>query len=545
MKARQRQLNPALLITLGIALLLALPINAIGAGTTADTASAAAVEGRDLEHQRNWKDAIAHYESALEDWPDDPDLKYGLRRSKFQYSIDRRYLDDSFRTSLLTQDRAAALDMLDSVLSNVQARFVESISTQSIVAHGTESFWLALANPKFLEQNLVAVDDAHVQELRFLLRRSYWNKPLGSRAEARRVVGEVCDAAQRLAGLPASAVVMEYVFGACNCLDDYSSVLTPARYSDMYTNIDGEFVGVGIVIESKLGSGMELVDVLPGSPALESGLSPGEWITAIDGVDCRFLSTEEAATLLTGTAGSRVHLEVAGGEEGPRPVTCFRREVKVKSIPVATIIDSVHGVAYIRMSAFQKRTTDELDQALRSLQRQGMRSLIWDLRGNPGGLLDEAVSVADRFIDDGVLVSTRGRIPDDNDVYEAFGPGTWKMPLAVLIDGDSASASEIVAGCIKDHHRGTLIGRTSYGKWSVQTIWPLASGVGMRLTTARFYSPDGHTYSKIGIEPDLPVAASDQRPPRRRPSSTPVDPQTDPDVAAALDHLSRQSLTRK
>lgn len=545
MKARLLRRFAALPMVLWVVLLLTGPRGTVAAESNAATPTAAAASGRELERQRNWKDAIGHYESALENWPENPDLKYGLRRSKFQFSIDRRYLDESFRKALLSQDRGEALDLLDNVLANVRSRFVESISTQSIIAHGTESFWLALANPKFLEQNLVTADAAHIQELRFLLRQSYWNKPLSNRSEARRAVSDVCDAAERLAGLSSSAVVMEYVFGACNCLDDYSSVLTPSRYSDMYTNINGQFVGVGIVIESKLGAGMELVDVLPGSPALESGLSPGEWITAIDGVDCRFLSTEEAATLLTGAAGSRVQLEIAHSPDELRTVTCLRREVKVMSIPLATMVDSQCGVAYIRMSAFQKRTSDELDTALRKLQAQGMKSLIWDLRGNPGGLLDEAVSVADRFIDDGVLVSTRGRVTDDNDVFEAFGPGTWKMPLAVLIDGNSASASEIVAGCIKDHQRGTLVGRTSYGKWSVQTIWPLAADVGMRLTTARFYSPNGQTYSKIGIEPDVTVALADEGSRNRRPSSAPVDPQTDPDVRAALNILCRQSYTQK
>jgi carboxyl-terminal processing protease len=261
-------------------------------------------------------------------------------------------------------------------------------------------------------------------------------------------------------------------------------------------------------------------------------------------VDCRFLSTEEAAGLLTGAAGSRVQLEVEG-ESGSHKVACSRREVKVKSIPIATMLNAECGVGYIRMAAFQKRTADELDQALQSLQRQGMKSLVWDLRGNPGGLLDEAVSVADRFIDDGVLVSTRGRLPEDNDVFEAFGPGTWRMPLVLLIDGNSASASEIVAGCIKDHHRGTIVGRTSYGKWSVQTITPLTHGIGMRLTTARFYSPNGKTYSKIGLEPDVPVEMPENLENKQRLSSTTVDAETDPDLKAALEILCHQSYTSR
>lgn len=528
-----------------VGFLLVLPGAAWSTDPAAASVDQAVVAGRELERQRNWRDAIDYYESSLKSWPENPELAYGLRRSKFQYSIDRRYSDDSFRTNLLAQPRDEALGLLDSVLSSVQSRFVESISTQSIIAHGTESLWLALANPKFIEQNLVAADPARIQELRTLLRQSYWNKPLSSRSEARRTVTEVCDASQRLVGLPASAVVMEYVFGACNCLDDYSNVLTPARYADMYTNIDGEFVGIGIVMEGTLGKGMELVDVLPDSPAMEAGLIAGEWIIGIDGIDCRFLSTEEAAGLLSGAAGSRVQLELAP-ESGPaHRVTCGRREVKVKSVPTVAMLSTEHGVGYIRMVAFQKRTAVELDQALQSLQRQGMKSLVWDLRGNPGGLLDEAIAVADRFIDNGVLVSTRGRLADDNDVFEAFGPGTWRMPLVLLIDGNSASASEIVAGCIKDHRRGTIVGRTSYGKWSVQTITSLSGGLGMRLTTARFYSPNGQTYSKIGLEPDVAVELTDSVRQKRRLSATSVDAESDPDLKAALRILAQPFYTQR
>ena len=516
----------------------------LGAEFTAASADEAVASGREMEQQRHWKDAIDWYEEALEQWPENEHLTYGLRRAKFQFSIERRYADDSFQTGLLKLSRAEALDVLEHVLSKVQSNFVEPISSQSIVAHGTESLWLALANDKFLERNLFGADPARVQEMRTALRQQYWNKPVGQRGHARQVVSEICDLGERLLKLDGSAVVMEYVFGACNCLDDYSNVLTPTRYTDLFSNIDGQFVGIGIVMEGKLGQGMELVDVLPDSPALESGLNAGEWIVSVDGVDCRFLSTEEAAQLLTGTAGSQVQLDVAGANEARRSVTCRRREVVVKSIPVATMLDSEHGIAYIRMTAFQKNTTDELDQALRALKQQGMRSLIWDLRGNPGGLLKEAVSVLDRFIDEGVLVSTRGRSRSDDETFYAFGPGTWDVPLVLLIDGHSASASEIVAGAIHDHHRGTIVGRKSYGKWSVQSIYPTTNGMGLRLTTARFYSPSGNTYSNIGIEPDVAVEL-DPNAPQRRSSASQVDPAGDPDLRAALRTLTEPAYTQR
>src|SRR5262249_31185068 len=153
------------------------------------------------------------------------------------------------------------------------------------------------------------------------------------------------------------------------------------------------------------------------------------------------------------------------------------------------------------MNSFQKSSAQELDAALQQLRQQGMRSLIWDLRGNPGGLLYAAVEVCDRFIDTGVLVSTRGRTANDNMSYSAQRPGTWNVQLVLLVDGDSASASEIVAGAIRDHNRGKLVGRKTYGKWSVQTIFRVNGTSGLRLTTARFYAPGGGTYSKVGINP--------------------------------------------
>jgi carboxyl-terminal processing protease len=335
---------------------------------------------------------------------------------------------------------------------------------------------------------------------------------------------------------------MEYVFGACNCLDDYSSVLTPTRYDDLNSNIKGQFVGVGIVIEGKPGRGMWLVDVLPDSPAEQSGLEAGDWIVGIDGVDCRGMTTEEAAHLLTGPPGSRVSLDIARGE-ATQNVACARREVVVKSIPVSTMLDSTSGVAYIRLTAFQRNSTAELDLALQELQRQGMRSLIWDVRGNPGGLLDEAVSVIDRFIDDGLIVSTKGRASGQDKSYHAYAPGTWRMPLVLLIDGDSASASEIVAGAVRDHRRGTIVGRTSYGKWSVQSIYPASHGMALRLTTAKFYSPSGKTYSKMGIEPDVVVPVPEDAPRPR--SARTLDPEKDPDLRAALEVLSGQSYSRR
>lgn len=482
-----------------------------------------------LEDQDSWKEAVELYKKALKQWPEQESLTRGLRRSQFQFAVSRRYADKSFTESLKPMQTDAAFTLYEDVLTNIQTYYVDPINTTSLVAHGTESLWLALGNDRFVDQNLFGASPERIESLRRQLFETYWNKPVSSHAAARQMIQEVATVCQKSVGLSSGAVIMEYVFGACNCLDDYSSVLTPGKREDLYGNIKGEFVGIGIVMEAETGKGMKLHQILPESPANEQGLKRGDYLVSIDGKDCRFLPTDEAANLLTGKQGSRVVLEVSRNGNQQATVTCTRREVKVKSVPVARIIDSNNGIGYIQMTGFQQSSVVEMDAALNALQRQGMKKLVWDLRENPGGLLDVAVEVLDRFIDEGVIVSTRGRSADQNMVHRAHSPGTWKTPLVLLIDENSASASEIVAGAIRDHHRGTIVGRTSFGKWSVQSIYNARYETGMRLTTAKFYSPNGDTWGKIGLQPDITVKNG----PESRPIGD-VDLDNDPDLQEAL-----------
>ena len=298
---------------------------------------------------------------------------------------------------------------------------------------------------------------------------------------------------------------MEFVFGCCNALDEYSNFLTPDRYNDLFGSIQGELVGIGIEMRAENGRGLHLVNVLLNSPAEEGGLQPDDYIVAINGTDCRRMTTDEAAELLRGSGGSRVSLTYETPEGQTSTSEFTRRRVNVLSITRTMMLDEQEGIGYIRMEGFQNSTAEELDQALRSLERQGMRALIWDLRGNPGGLLETAAAVLDRFLEDGVLVSTRGRAPEQNQVFRAHAYNTRKYPLALIIDENSASASEIVAGAIRDHRRGTIIGRSSYGKWSVQSIIHLPGQTGLKLTTAKFFSPADHNYAGLGMEPDVLV----------------------------------------
>ena len=506
--------------------------------------------GVTLERSRQWRDAIDHYSASLRSRPTSKHLQYGLRRSKIHFSIDRRYADDSFTQELNRLSVDETLHLYEDVLVRIRGYFVEPISVTSLVAHGTESLWLALANEKFLDENIFGADADAVRRLRDRLHRDYWNRDVRYEDGARDLVLQIAEIAEQEIGISAQAVIHEYIFGACNCLDDYSNVLTPGRLDDLYSSIDGEFVGIGIVMESKAGRGLLLLNVLPDSPAASGGLRPGDHITAIDGQDVTTLSTDEAAKLLTGRSGSEVRLAVRGRSGTLSNVRCTRRRVEVRSVPIVEMIDPEEGIGYIRLTGFQKSTPEEMDRALAQLSDQGLRKLIWDVRGNPGGLLPAAVQVLDRFIDEGVLVSTRGRAGDQNFKYSATRPATFRGELVLLIDGQSASASEIVAGAIRDHQRGTVVGRKSFGKWSVQSIYPSLHASALRLTTAKFYSPGGHNYGRRtsydtvggGLTPDVTVPQDEDDP--IVPGFDRVEP-SDPDVLKAVAVLSGSELVRQ
>ena len=251
---------------------------------------------------------------------------------------------------------------------------------------------------------------------------------------------------------------------------------------------------------------MLIVDVISGSPAERAGLRAGDHLVGVGGRSIGGMGVNEAASLLQGPEGSVVTLAILRAPAPARAVTVRREHVEVPSVEDVRILDPIAGVAGLRISSFQKTTATDLEAALRRLEAAGMRSLIVDLRGNPGGLLSAGVDAADLFLDRGLVVATRGRCPDEDFNYLANPAGTWRMPLVVVIDGDSASASEIFAGAIRDHRRGTIVGTRSYGKGSVQGIFPLdIGGMGMRLTTAKFFSPQGRSFSNVGVEPDVLV----------------------------------------
>jgi carboxyl-terminal processing protease len=277
-------------------------------------------------------------------------------------------------------------------------------------------------------------------------------------------------------------------------LDPYSQYLDTRSYSNLKSTTEGQFGGIGVVVSVRADY-PTVISPMEGGPAWRAGLRSGDVFTRIDGRSAQGLTIEEAADRLRGPKGTQVTLTVRSeGEEGEREVTLERDIIVTKSVPYAFL--AAPGIGYLRLSGFSETSGQEVRQALESLRRQGARSAVLDLRLNPGGLLDQAVDVAEQFLPKGALVVyTKGRMKGTDQRFftdESGAESRW--PVVVLVDGGSASAAEIVAGALQDLDRALVIGRTSFGKGSVQSVFPLRDkGTALKLTTALYYTPSGRS----------------------------------------------------
>jgi carboxyl-terminal processing protease len=296
--------------------------------------------------------------------------------------------------------------------------------------------------------------------------------------------------------------------GMVTALDPHSRYMNEKGWRDMQETTHGEFGGLGIEVTMENGL-VKVVAPMDDTPAAKAGILSGDLITQIDDEAVQGLTLEQAVNKMKGPINTRTRLKILHkGAEAPVEISITREIIRVR--PVSYHSDG-GDIGYIRISSFNEQTTDGLRKAIGDISRQipqdKLAGYVVDLRNNPGGLLDQAVSVSGTFMARGEVVSTRGRSPEETQRYTArTGDMTKGKPLVVLINGGSASASEIVAGALHDHKRATLIGTRSFGKGSVQTIIPLGAGNGaLALTTARYFTPSGHSIQALGVTPDIEV----------------------------------------
>ncbi|MGB7324307.1 MAG: S41 family peptidase [Rubripirellula sp.] len=473
-----------------------------------DGEQAAIVKGRELETNRMWGEAIRHYEKASRDYPESTTLYQRMVISRLHHDVNRRYQDQSYLASIREMSTAQTLDVYSEILANLQTHYVEDVDWARVQVHGTAALEVALSEEKFVDRLLANADPARVENFRQTIHHKLQGRSTATRFDLRASAAFVAAEAEAELGLSGTAVVLEFLSGAVSTLDPYTRLLSPMQLDEMFSNIEGNFVGLGLELKAKSDC-LQILSVIEKGPAEEMGIRGGEKIIAVEGVRTDEQEPGYVADLLRGPEHSYAAVTIVGLDGTERTINVQRRRVEVPCVENVHFVDPVNRVGYLRLTNFQKTTTRDVERALWDLQRQKMRSLIIDVRGNPGGLLSAAVEVADRFMSDGRILTTRGRNVRENFDYAAHRPNTWNVPLAVLIDGDSASASEIFAGAIADSGRGVIVGETSYGKGSVQGIFRMQSAkFGLCLTTAKFYSPSGRAISHNGVVPTVPVPST-------------------------------------
>ncbi|MBM4323798.1 MAG: S41 family peptidase [Deltaproteobacteria bacterium] len=313
--------------------------------------------------------------------------------------------------------------------------------------------------------------------------------------------------------------------GMLETLDPHSAFLPPNMYKEMQEETKGRFEGLGLEITLKEGI-LTVVSPIEDTPAYKAGIQAGDQILKIDGEATKTLTLMESVKRMRGPKGSKVTLTIMReGFPKPKEYTLVRDVIPVRSVRYE-LLEKQYG--YVRLIQFQEKTDSEFQKAVKALEEEtkgGLKGLILDLRNNPGGLLDQAVKVSDRFIESGVIVSIEGRREEHKMKFNAHPQedNLSRYPLVVLVNGGSASGSEIVAGAIQDHGRGIILGTQTFGKGSVQTIFSLKDGAGLRVTTARYYTPNGRSIQAKGIVPDIvvkPAVLEDEKgaPPKQPPS---------------------------
>ncbi len=460
-------------------------------------------KAQELESKHQWRDACAAYESLLTKDPSSESLRESRQRCLRHVLQDRRHRERAFRDAILgLKKNGQALDVYVKVLQILQSHYVERDRTDTgrLFQQGLLELRYALEDEAFRKNYLLKTSEGAV--LAFRDRLQAWNDvDVHDHGEARDQLRKIGRAAHETLQMPMPVVVFEFICGACNSLDEYTAYLTPSQAGEMQAMLRGRLAGPGIEVAA-LDQKLVIGQIHPDSPAARQ-FKVGDRIVRIDRQPVDPSLPGEARAKLRGEPGTFVEVEILpAGEMMPRTLKIERQPYVMPSVEFEKEVRD--GVGYIRLLCFTDTTVQELKDAVLRLQSTGMKALVLDLRGNPGGLFQSSIQVAEMFLPEGLIVHTVSRLKDFNETHKSHNPDALTLPLVLLIDGETASSAEVLAGALKDNDRARLMGQPTFGKGTIQWIVPLESvSAGVRITVARFLSPSGQPYNGRGVTPHV------------------------------------------
>ncbi|MDA0834185.1 MAG: S41 family peptidase [Planctomycetota bacterium] len=416
-----------------------------------------------------------------------------------------RYSDPTFVRFVNSADVNSTYGLYSEINRLIDERHVKPKPYDERVKKAVANLITAMDLPVFWKVNGRTPSKSNLESMKSMLNNILDEEAAHSLNQAHQVLNWVVSNASDRVGLKPQLTVLEFVYGAVESMDRFSGITLPnIATGEPRVGLEENVVGIGVEIET-VDEGVQVLKVLKGGPAMDAGLKKGDIVRKIDGSSIAGMPISEVAGLIVGRAGTRLNVElVRDGSSMTRTMT--RRSVAIPNVSEATMIDPIGKVGYFKLERFAESSRKELEDAMWTLYRQNMASMILDLRGNPGGLLTSAISISDMFVPCGTIVSTKGRNTVDNSMTSATFARTWNLPLVVLVDNNSASASEIVAAAIQENGRGVIVGTKSYGKGTVQSHFDLRSmNATVRLTTANFYAPSGRVMADAGVTPDVMV----------------------------------------
>jgi carboxyl-terminal processing protease len=479
-------------------------------------------KARVSEKRHDWLDACRCYDKSLRKDRDQPEVRDAYRRCLRRLYLVRRCEDRVYKEAVAKLTPSEALEVYDQVLVVVASAYVDvsKVDVNTLFQQGVQELRYDFDEDVFLREYLPGARPSAAARFKKILDGWAAHK-VKSRTEAREeVLGLIQEARRADLDVKTLAVAfgLEFASGACNALDEYTLFLTPGYYNDVQAALQGKYVSIGVDVGASQDQGVEIIRVYPKSPAQEAGLSEHDRVVRIDH-DVN-LVPEAAAEKLRGEAGSMVEIEVrTPGQMMSRVIRLQRRPVYLPSVmdpqflEVSTEMGTI-PVGILQINHFTDSTVQDVKEALARLQTAGVKGLLLDLRGNPGGAFMAGVQVAELFLDEGVVVFAESPLDEYNRPFKVTARNPVQVPMVVLVDRDTASAAEVVAGALKEHRQGNtlIVGQTTFGKGSVQGVIPLdkppldKTPGGIRITVAKLFSPGKHLpYTGRGVTPDIVV----------------------------------------